>query len=154
MSLGLALWERYTRETLATLSGSEAYVLRYEELLGDPRGTVRALAHWLRDEKQVPLRSDEEQIGAAASSVSKEFARQESEGELPEVIAQAVESLKNLAGGRILPEVEMAPAPSWMSDAIAQRRDYEDLYTRYMRYVRWRRRIPLLGRRGAGRGRV
>ena len=32
-----------------------------------------------------------------------------------------------------------------MADVIAQRRDYEALYARYMRYVRWRRRIPFVG---------
>ena len=37
-------------------------------------------------------------------------------------------------------------AASWMADAMGQRRAYEALYARYMRYVRWRRRIPIVGR--------
>jgi hypothetical protein len=146
-SLGLALWERYNRHALAASAGHGVYILRYEELLDDPRASVSAVARWVHTAGRVSIRVDEEDVAAAASLVSGDLARHEGEGELPRVVGTAVEMLTDLGGANEpLPAVDMANAPPWMADAIVQRREYEELYARYMRYVRWRRRIPFFGR--------
>jgi len=147
-SLGLALWERYNREALAGLAGHAVYVMSYEELQADPQGSLTDVAHWLDTDGRAPTQVDDDAIRAAASTVDRRPVRQEDEGELPEVIAETVAALASLAGAHDrLPATRTGPAPSWMADVIAQRRDYEDLYVHYMRYVKWRRRIPLVGRR-------
>ena len=149
VSLGLALWERYTRDALAGLAGSAVFVMRYEELLADPGAALTPLAHWLAAEGRVPLEVDDDAISAAASSVSGALARHRGEGELPGVLRGAVATLTSFTGAHDhLPESAPQEPPSWMADVIEQRRDYEDLYARYMRYVRWRRRIPFWGTRG------
>jgi hypothetical protein len=147
-SLGLALWDRYNRDALAALAGHGVYILRYEELLADPRASVDAVARWVHTAGGVRIRLDDEDVDAAASTVSGKMARHEGDGELPGVVGDAVEILSDLGGAHeSLPALDIANAPPWMADAIVQRRAYEDLYARYMRYVRWRRRIPFLGRR-------
>jgi len=149
VSLGLALWERYNRDALAGLAGGAVFVMRYEGLLDDPRASVTALARWLTATGHVPVTADESAISAAVSSVSEALARHEGEGELPEVLNRAVSTMTDLTGGHDrLPGTPTEVPPPWMADAIAQRRDYEDLYARYMRYVRLRRRIPFAGGRG------
>jgi len=147
-SLGLALWERYTRDALAALAGHDVYIVRYEELLGDPRGSLVSLVRWLGASGRVPGVADDRAVAAAASSVSPSLAGHEGEGELPEAVRHAVATLSRLQGANdCLPEAEAAVPPPWMGDVIAQRHDYEELYARYMRYIKWRRRIPFLGRR-------
>lgn len=149
LSLGLALWERYTRDALAALAGQAVYVMAYEELLADPRRSLAPLARWLGAQGRVPLDLDDAAISAAASTVSGKLARHEGDGELPEVVRHAVATLTAMAGGsEHLPETAPWQPPAWMADAIAQRHDYEELYARYMRYVRWRRRIPFMGAMG------
>ena len=71
------------------------------------------------------------------------------------MLSRTVATLTELTGAHdLLPETPTQEPPPWMADAIAQRRDYEDLYARYMRYVRLRRLIPFIGRtaRRSGRG--
>jgi hypothetical protein len=149
LSLGLALWERYNRAALSALAGHEVYVVRYEDLLDDPRASVTAVARWLDVRGRVPISVDDDTITAAATSVSRQPARGDGAGELPDAVRQAVVTLKSLAGANDhLPDMATAEPPSWMADVVAQRRDYEELYTRYMRYVKWRRKVPFLGRIG------
>jgi hypothetical protein len=154
LSLGLALWERYTRDALAGLAGHPGYVLRYEELLADPGGALAPLARWLERSPGVVRHDTGDALSAAAASVSGELARHDGADDgddaLPEVLDRAVDTLTTLAGPHdALPALTMTEAPSWMADALSQRRDYEELYARYMRYIRWRRRIPFIG--GAAR---
>jgi hypothetical protein len=147
-SLGLALWDRYNRDALTALAGHEVYILRYEELLRDPRTSVHAVARWIQAGGRVPMIVDDARLAEAASTVSAKLARQEGAGELPPVVDSAVATLTRLDGiNEPLDRVDISEAPPWMADVIAQRRDYEEIYARYMRYVRWRRRIPFLGRR-------
>jgi hypothetical protein len=153
-SLGLALWERYTRDAVAALAGHDAYVMRYEALLADPRAALAPLARWVASSGGVALRTDDGALEAAASSVSGEWAHSDGNGddddELPDVIRHAVDALHALAGPHdTLPPTALAEPPAWMGDVLAQRRDYEALYARYMRYIRWRRRIPFM--RNVGR---
>jgi hypothetical protein len=145
VSHGLALWERYNRAALAALAGHEVFVVRYEQMLDDPEVTLAALAGWLGPRDRA-LEANDEKIAAAVSSVSSRLSTHEGAGELPEVLRHAVDFLTTL--GNIndrLPAVELPPAPPWMADAVRQRRDYEHLYGRYLRYVKWRRKIPILG---------
>jgi hypothetical protein len=118
----------------------------YDELLLDPRAALEPLAQWLSVEGRVPLSVDDAAISEAARTVTGALSRHDGQGELPEVLRRAVDSLTKLTGPiDTMPPVPMAEPPLWMDDVIAQRRDYEDLYARYMRYVRWRRRIPFIG---------
>ncbi len=149
LSLGLALWERYARHALAALAGHGAFILRYEELVADPRAALSPLAHWLGTVGGMSLEIDGESVSAAAQSVTGDLARQDGDGDeaLPAVIGDAIGTLTALAGAHErVADVTLVEAPSWMADVIAQRRDYEELYARYMRYVRLRRKIPFLGR--------
>lgn len=147
-SLGLALWERYNRQALAELAGRAVYVMRYEELLADPRGSLSGVAHWLDADQRVPMHVDDDALGHAASTVVGRPEPHDNEDVLPDLIHETVAVLANLSGAHDrLPTTPTRPAPLWMADVIAQRRDYEDLYAHYMRYVKWRRRIPFVGRR-------
>ncbi len=152
LSLGLALWERYTRAALAALSGHAVYVMRYEELLADPSASMTSMARWLDAALPGAIDTDDTAIARAASSVSGPLARHEGAGDLPDVVRDAVGTLTELTGAHDqLPMPTPAAPPAWMADVIAQRHDYEDLYVRYMRYVKWKRRIPfiaMLGDRG------
>ncbi len=147
VSLGLALWEHYNSAALAALADSAVYVMRYESLLDDPRASVTSLARWLTAAGRVPEGLDEDAAEVAAASVSPGSAPRQDGGELPGELHRAVATMTELTGGHDrLPHTPAFEAPPWMADAIAQRRDYEELYARYMRYVRLRRRIPFVGR--------
>jgi len=146
VSHGLALWERYNRAALAALAGHEVFVVRYEEMLDDPITTLAALAGWLDLRGGAPEVATDEKIAAAVSSVSRRLSTHEGDGALPDVVRHAVDFLTTLGGvNDHLPPVELPAAPPWMADAFRQRRDYEHLYARYLRYVKWRRKIPILG---------
>lgn len=152
-SHGLALWERYNRAALAALSGHEAFVVRYEDVLEEPATTLGELAHWLAQGGRTPGVATEEKVAAAVSSVSRRLSTHDGEGELPDVLRLAVEGLAARRGGNAnLSPMPLPAPPSWMDDAIRQRRDYEELYGRYLRYVKVRRKIPILGSRKWGGG--
>ena len=72
VSLGLALWERYTRDALAALAGHAVYVMRYEELLADPTASITGgwPAGWRR-RCAAAIATDAAAIAAAVSSVSR-----------------------------------------------------------------------------------
>ena len=82
LSLGLALWERYTRAALTALAGHAGYVLRYEELLADPRAALRPVGplarhgrrdrHWRPTTRPCPPRR---------SNVSGELAGPDGDGD-------------------------------------------------------------------------
>jgi hypothetical protein len=145
VSLGLALWERYTRDALAALAGHAVYIMRYEELLADPTASITSAARWLEATVPAAIDTDAAAIARAASSVSGPLARHEGAGDVPDVVREAVGTLTELSGAHDhVPETTPAPAPAWMADVIAQRHDYEELYARYMRYVKWKRRIPFI----------
>jgi hypothetical protein len=46
--VGLALWERYTRQVLLNLRGSPVFVYRYQDLIGDPGGWCENARSFLR----------------------------------------------------------------------------------------------------------
>jgi hypothetical protein len=152
LSLGLALWERYTRHALAGLAGHGAYVIAYEALLADPRAALGPLAHWLEAQGRLSIEIGYDVVSDAANTVTGGLARPDGDGDdpLPDVVGETVETLTTLAGPHDrVGDIAMGEAPRWMADVIAQRREYEELYARYMRYVRLRRKIPFLG--GSGR---
>jgi hypothetical protein len=148
LSLGLALWDRYTRDALAALAGRSTYVVSYEDLVREPRASVTAVAQWLGE--RVALTGGDAAVEAAVSTVSTDRSGRPGDAELPEVIRASVAHLTGLAGAHErFPTTRPEPAPAWMTDTIGQRREYEALYARYMRYVRLKRKIPFLGTRRA-----
>ena len=151
-SLALALWDRYARAALAALEGHDAYVLRYEQLVAQPASELEAVRAWLRS-RAVAVDDTDAALGEAAASVSPGPARRAEGGSDDGALGRAVEALDALRGGHEhLRAPPLPDPPSWMADAVGQRHEYEDLYMRYMRYVRWRRRIPVLGRAARRRG--
>jgi hypothetical protein len=152
VSHGLALWERYNRAALAALAGHQVFVVHYEEMLATPEITLGALARWLDHGERTPGVDSAEKIASSVSSVSSKLSTHQGEGALPDVVRLTVDFLGPLGGvNESLAPVELPAPPPWMGDAIRQRRDYEDLYVRYLRYVKWRRKIPFLGSRPWGR---
>ena len=146
VSLGLALWERYTRHALAALAGDACYVLRYEELLAGPEPALAGVGAWLAGRGAIAP-PEVAALGAAAASVSGGLARHEGQGAVPESITTAVGALVARGGAHDAFDAPAFLAPdAWMDDAVEQQRAYETLYARYLRYVKWRRRIPLIGR--------
>ncbi len=146
ISHGLALWEHYTRASLGALAGHEVFVVRYEELLSDPAPTLRSVAGWLHATGGLPQVPTDEAIDAAISSVAVPLARQRGDGDLPDVLRVAVAELATMGGAHdVLRSVDLPAPPAWMGDAIRQRRHYETLYARYLRYAKWRRKIPFIG---------
>jgi hypothetical protein len=151
VSHGLALWERYNRAALAQLAGSAAFVVDYEQLRRAPRQTIGELAVWLAARTGLADAAAPRAIDRAASTVSGTLARHEGDGAVPSPIDEMVGALRRVGGAHEqLPACSFSERPGWMADAIRQRRDYEDLYRRYLRYVKWRRRIPFVGHK-AGR---
>jgi hypothetical protein len=152
-SHGLALWYVYARSALAVLAGTRAMVVSYETVIENPLGVLSETARWLEETGVLVGQLDEGRVARAAASVSAEHGRKPESEELSEPIVRATEALRSLEGAHeLLPDVSLPEPPSWAADAILQRREYEELYRRYMRYIRWRRRIPL-SRLFAGRTR-
>jgi hypothetical protein len=146
VSLGLALWEHYARHALTALAGEACYVVRYEDLVAAPRDTLAGVAHWLAARGAIAAPAPAALVEAAAS-VSGTLARHDGAGADPEELADAVAALAGADGPQQALRVPTLPSrPGWMHDAIEQQRAYEGLYARYLRYVKWRRRIPLIGR--------
>jgi len=148
LSHGHALWELYNRHALAALGGHRVLVMNYEEMVQDPVATMNDVADWLYDQGCLLSRKDRAEIESASASVSESLVRHGGEGDIPEILLQEVEILRSLVGAHErLPDVEFPPPPAWMGDAILQRQMYETVYAQYLRYAKWRRKIPIL--RGA-----
>ena len=146
LSLGLALWERYARDAVHALAGEACVVVRYEHLVNDPAGQLAGLAEWLAERGVMDARTTED-IGAGAATVSPALNRHDTDTAVPDELAGAVGALETATGAHdSLAQHEWDAPAQWMDDAIESQRAYEGLYARYMRYVRWRRRIPLIGR--------
>jgi hypothetical protein len=153
LSHGLSLWYVYARRALTSLAGTKVMVTSYEELTGNRRDTLFEMAHWLEKAGAVRGPLDRREVDRATASISSERSREHDDAELPQPLGAAQDALRSLEGSHErLPEVSLPEPPPWAADSIIQRRDYEDLYRRYMRYIRWRRRIPL-SRLFSGRGR-
>jgi len=144
-SLGLALWQRYNREALGALGGQPAYVVSYEALRAEPAATMRDVAGWLAT-AGVTLDDSRRAVDAAAHVVTPGPAEAAGPGASPPAIETTAAALDALRGAvAAVPALTPASDPDWMVDVIEQRHQYEELYARYMRYVRLRRRIPILG---------
>jgi hypothetical protein len=148
ISHGLALWERYNRAALAQLAGGPAFVVDYEALVRTPLPVLADLAPWLAARTGVAGAAEDDAIDRAASTVTAPSARHQGSGAVPGPLDEMVAALRGMGGAhQSLPACAFSAPPGWMADAVRQRRDYEDLYARYLRYVKWRRRIPFVGRR-------
>src|SRR6202035_4305649 len=114
LSLGLALWERYTRDALAGLAGHAAYVLRYEELVAGPAAALRPLASWLGPAPGMRWDVDDDTVSAAAAVVPGSSPGHDGDEELPTGIRHAVEVLPTMAGPHdTMPALTMDAAPLW-----------------------------------------
>jgi hypothetical protein len=138
------LWYTYARSALTVLAGTRVMVTSYEALVERSRGAVPEMARWLDDMGMLHGKLDEGRVARAVASISDGKAGRPTDEELSEPFGEATDALRSLEGAHaLLPELLLPEPPRWATDAILQRRDYEDLYRRYMRYIRWRRRIPL-----------
>ena len=147
ISLGLALWERYNRAALSALAGLDAIVLGFEDIVSDPRRALTDVARWLETRGRVQRAVDDVAIETAAASVSSSLVRRGSSDDAPDFTAHLCRTLTQLRGAHApFPGIDVSelPAPpGWADDAIAQQREYEGLYGQYLRYAKWRRRIPV-----------
>ena len=133
VSLGLALWERYTRDALAALAGERVYVMRYEESRSPIPGHPRGVAHWLAD--RGAMRGDRRTMASPPR-------RPRCQGRWPATTATGAVPEERPPGGggsdaadgapgRVCRATDAVRPPGGWHDAIAQRRDYEELYARY-----------------------
>ncbi|HLI72806.1 MAG TPA: hypothetical protein VKU86_02925 [Acidimicrobiales bacterium] len=158
-SLSVALWERYNRAAMTTLKGLDTIVLGFEDVVSEPWRAMTAIARWLEGTGRLLRPVDDVAIETAAASVSSTLVRRGPTDDAPGFTGQLCKKLAELDGVHSpFPEVDVAalPAPpAWADDALSQQREYEGLYAQYLRYVRWRRRLPMAGwllrrrRRGA-----
>jgi hypothetical protein len=63
-TLALALWERYTRASLTHATGLPTFVVRYEELIGDPSPVLAVLRAFLAD-RSLPLKAGTSEAAAS-----------------------------------------------------------------------------------------
>jgi hypothetical protein len=157
LSHGLALWDAYIRAALGALAGTEVFVVRFEDLLENPEAPIASVARWLDSLGGLPRSPSERDLELAAKAVSGRHVSHRDEGELPDGFGAVVETLQSLSGPHDgLPTVALPGPPLWAADAILQRHDHEVIYAKYLRYVKLRDRIPMLGalsRRRADRSR-
>jgi hypothetical protein len=146
LSHGLALWHTYIRGALAALAGSSVIVVRFEDLVGSPAAPIESVAQWLDSRGGLNHSPSARELELAANAVSGSHVSQGDDGELPDGFGAMVDTLKSLHGPHeSLPVVTLPGLAQWESDAIAQRHDHEVIYAKYLRYVKLRDRIPMLG---------
>ena len=142
MSLSLALWLVYVRGALEGLRGLPVTVLSFDRLLGDPRSGITELARWLVDVGAVSGPLPEAHLEAAEESISADRVRGGDETRAPAPFESVVGLLRTLEGPHAaFPDVTVDELPRWALDALRQRREFETLYLRYLRFARWRRRL-------------
>ena len=152
-SHGLALWDRYNRAALEALAGRRTFVVRYEALVADPVASMHEITGWLAEDDRSPARGvGADRIATAAATIVDPHRAPTGAvadgagapvGGLPEVCRHTVEALSELGGRQEpLPSLALPEPPQWMADAIEQRRAYDRVYSRYLRYARWTRRVP------------
>jgi hypothetical protein len=107
---GVALWERYNRSGLAGLVGVDTFVTRYESIVEDPLGRLRALASWLGSLPQFTSYAPHWDLAAAVESISPGLVRQQATDSdlLLDEHRRLIEHLEQLEG----PHQPLTSAPS------------------------------------------
>ena len=79
---GLALWDWYNRAAMAALAGHDVLVVRYDELVEDPKDVVVEIAEWL-DGLAISPPGGSWDVDAAAAVVSPDLDHEGAEGDVP-----------------------------------------------------------------------
>jgi hypothetical protein len=123
---GLALWERYNREAAEGLAGVDTYVVRYEDVLADPEGTLGDVAAWLGDRDRFADAAPRWDVAAAAATVDRGLHHESADdGDgLPDLHRPVAEWLAANAGGHTpLATVPSAPGSPWFDAVLDTRRE-------------------------------
>ena len=126
MSLGLALWDRYTRSALVGLAGMPTLVAEYDTMLADPRRGTAEIVEFL-EQRGVEMKP--EAVDAASDwfdvSLRHQEDREDEYSEMAKVQREIFEQLCALSGGHEVWQAtgELPPPPLWVDDMIQLRRD-------------------------------
>lgn len=122
LSLGIALWERYTRQLLTNITGLRVAVVGFPSLLEEPVASMRRLRDDLA-ELGVPVGPLDEDAVAEFLSPSVPSAATEPEKELlsprQEALRERVRSLDHRYGAF---QVELPPPTAWGEAILEERR--------------------------------
>ena len=119
---GLALWDWYNRAAMAALAGHDVLVVRYDELVEDPKDVVVEIAEWL-DGLAISPPGGSWDVDAAAAVVSPDLDHEGAEGDVPSDQLDLVGLLGELRGAHapFAPPGALDPPP-WVSEYITERR--------------------------------
>ncbi len=126
---GLALWERYNRSAIGGLDGLDTFVIDYESLIQDPKGTAGVLAGWLGSLPGFTAPAAEWDLEGAAALIASELQHQpgdrwpDEDCLLPQH-RELVDRLVELRGGhRPFAAARPGAESGWSSVALRHRRE-------------------------------
>jgi hypothetical protein len=125
---GLSLWERYNREALDGLRGTDVFALSYEALMNDHRSVVASVAEWLGSLEQFAPYADAWDVDRAASLVSVELSHQSIDTAGKKMLLPEHRSLTKLLSGldgghRRLDPGTLPDESAWTKDVLANQRE-------------------------------
>jgi hypothetical protein len=143
--LGLAMWDRYVRTVVPGLAGLPTLVLDYAAMLSDPNAASESVAEFLQC---LGVAVERATVGAASrldASLRHQRASEADYGDLAHPQQDLYRLLVSKSGyhGSWRPP-EMAPAPSWVEDALEMRRELSSA-RRELHWVQASRAYKLAG---------
>jgi hypothetical protein len=119
LTLGLALWHRYVRESMASLVDLPVLVVEYEHALRDPQQWVADLAAFLEDNGIAPGSGCAQDAARVLQGELRHHRASDSGGCLESDHQPLLEILRGRVGAhRAWSTPELPPEPAWVSDVI------------------------------------
>jgi hypothetical protein len=143
--LGLAMWDRYVRTVVPSLTGLPTLVLEYAAMLSDPTAASESVAEFLQCLGVAVERATDGPASRLDASLRHQRASEADYGDLAHPQQDLYRLLVSKAGfhGSWRPP-EMAPAPSWVEDALEMRRELSSA-RRELHWVQASRAYKLAG---------
>jgi hypothetical protein len=119
LTLSLALWHRYVRQSLASLVGLPVLVIEYARVLDEPRLWVDDLVRFLNANGITPGADRSDRAAHVLQGELRHNRRSNSEGTLEAEQQPILEILRSRLGAHERwSEPELPPEPLWVSDVI------------------------------------
>lgn len=120
VSVGVAIWDRYTRQAVAALAGLPVYALDYDAVVERPEPVLTDLVAFLG---RHGIEIDPQRIGAAAADLAPDLRHQAEDGRNDDALDSPHRQLVDVLRGTLGPHRSWCPPalpdpPPWVDDLI------------------------------------
>jgi hypothetical protein len=118
LTLGLAIWERYVRQSILSVAGLPVYAVEYGSIVDDPRGRISELAEFLSScEVNLPKNRTDQAVSVFEKDLRHH--NREGIGVTPEPHSEMFDLLRSCSGAHAsFTPPELPQEPAWVGDVL------------------------------------